>query len=320
MAVLAHRDLDYWVVRLHGRHSRLAEGARLNELCRLRTVAELARSLGAVPEIRRARDLQRWLIGGWSGELNELARCMPESIARLLVWQSARMQLENIKLLARGFVAKLPFERLQPLLIEVPNSLLACDMTKLGSANSLEQFINSLPDGVLKTSVREYETLIQLPHGGFIIESALDKGYLTELTHRARELDAETRAETQPLLAQEVDIWHAMVAARGVLYHGVKPEVAMGLHVAGSAIPEKLFMAMLRAPDIKALTVMLQRRVVRGTPATPEAAALEALAWSRYWHLANTTFRRSHIGGGAVIGYVALRRIELANLITLSEG
>jgi len=47
---------------------------------------------------------------------------------------------------------------------------------------------------------------------------------------------------------------------------------------------------------------------------------LETLAWRRYYRLANRAFRRCHMGLGAVVAYAAIRRVELANLITLSEG
>jgi len=49
-------------------------------------------------------------------------------------------------------------------------------------------------------------------------------------------------------------------------------------------------------------------------------ADLEPLAWARYYRLANRAFRRSHMGLAAVVAYTAIRRVELANLITLSEG
>lgn len=48
--------------------------------------------------------------------------------------------------------------------------------------------------------------------------------------------------------------------------------------------------------------------------------ALEGLAWNRFQRLANGAFRRDHMGLGAAIGYAGLRRVETANLITLSEG
>jgi vacuolar-type H+-ATPase subunit C/Vma6 len=53
---------------------------------------------------------------------------------------------------------------------------------------------------------------------------------------------------------------------------------------------------------------------------TVDGAALERLAFRRFFRLANFTFRCSHMGLAAVVGYVGIRRVEVANLITLSEG
>ena len=47
---------------------------------------------------------------------------------------------------------------------------------------------------------------------------------------------------------------------------------------------------------------------------------LEVLAWHRYLRLARAAMRRSQLALGVVAGYAAIRRVELANLITLSEG
>ena len=44
------------------------------------------------------------------------------------------------------------------------------------------------------------------------------------------------------------------------------------------------------------------------------------LPWKRFLRLANLAFRQSHIGLGAIVGYTGIRRIEVANLITISEG
>ncbi len=51
-----------------------------------------------------------------------------------------------------------------------------------------------------------------------------------------------------------------------------------------------------------------------------DASVLEGLAWKRFFRLANLAFRRSHMGLGTIMGYMGLRRMEAANLITISEG
>ena len=56
------------------------------------------------------------------------------------------------------------------------------------------------------------------------------------------------------------------------------------------------------------------------TSTATNPAILESLAWRRFLRLANGAFRGSHMGLGAVVGYLEIRRVEVANLITLSEG
>ena len=51
-----------------------------------------------------------------------------------------------------------------------------------------------------------------------------------------------------------------------------------------------------------------------------DPSLLEVMARNRFLRLANRAFRSSHMGPGALVGYTAIRRVELANLVTLTEG
>jgi len=66
-------------------------------------------------------------------------------------------------------------------------------------------------------------------------------------------------------------------------------------------------------------TVAFERGTNGGSKAA-DTSALEGLAWKRFFRLANFAFRQSHMGLGAIMGYAGLRRVEVANLITISEG
>lgn len=320
MATLVQRDLDFWVTRLHARRSRLAEGTRLDELCRLRTVAELARTLGAESDVRSSQSLQRWLITEFSRELTELIECLPSTTSHLISWQAARLQLENIKLLARGLLTNTPLAQLQHFLIELPDTPLPCDLSALAATTTVEEFIALLPSGSLRESAQECLPHFTPRNRAFMLESALDCGYLTELLSRTLALDKESRVETLPLTYQEINIFLMMLVARGVLHHQLAPAEITPLFVGGTTIAAGYFDTMLKSQNLRTLATLARQYVLDVTPHEPDAATVEMLAWNRYWRLANLTFRRAHIGSGAVISYTALRRIEVANLITLSEG
>jgi len=128
---------------------------------------------------------------------------------------------------------------------------------------------------------------------------------------------------------QEVDIFHLMLVTRGRFHYSLAPEMLRPLHVAGTRIPRSLFVAMLNDPDIYASVGRVSERVLDAAPfehgpndgsTTVDASALEGLAWKRFFRLANLAFRQSHMGLGAIVGYAGLRRVEVANLITISEG
>lgn len=55
-------NLDYLTARLHGRRSRMAEGERLDALCRIRSIEEYARTLFPEAEFQGIADLQRQLV------------------------------------------------------------------------------------------------------------------------------------------------------------------------------------------------------------------------------------------------------------------
>jgi vacuolar-type H+-ATPase subunit C/Vma6 len=120
------------------------------------------------------------------------------------------------------------------------------------------------------------------------MEAALDRGYYQELLTRAAALPSEDRAVVEPLLRHAAETFRRQLFARGHLHYGLAPEVLAQFDDACAA----------RDSEIPA----------------------EAVAANQLHRLANQAMRRNPIGLGTVIGYVTLRQIEIANLITISEG
>jgi len=318
--LFAAKDLDYWMARLHGRRSLMAEGTRLDVLCRLHTVAELARALGAPPDVRAARELQKWLVDGWVHELLDLATRVTGAVVPLLGWQVTRIEVENLKILARGFTTATPAEQIQEHLIALPHALLAYDATELARAHTFEVFVEALPAGAWRRQVAAAAEIYQRKPVAFVIECVLDSCYFTELLQRARALQNGAHETVMGLVKQEVDIYHTLLVARGALHYGLAPAWLATWYVPDGSFSSETFRALLEARDVATLTKMVARQVLDRAPLDGSVAALELFGWSRYWRLANGAFRRNHMDDGAMVGYAALRRMELANLITLSEG
>jgi V/A-type H+-transporting ATPase subunit C len=197
------------------------------------------------------------------------------------------------------------------------------------AAETLERFVDRLPREmprkVLRLALENYNGQLR----PFFLEAALDQGYFQELLARAGRLPDADKEVVAPIIEQEVNMFLLTLAARGRFGYGLTPEILLPLHIRSRGIPTGRFNAMLTAPDLRTAAAFAVGRVIDALPPEHEAgetsraldaAELEALAWKRFLRLANRACRRSHMGLGAIIGYAVIRRVEVANLISLSEG
>ncbi len=308
-------DLDYLAANVHARRSRMAEGDRLPGLVRLRTVPDLSRAL--YPDIEpavTAADLQRRLIRDQAGELADLAGGVGGAGGALLDWLGTRLEVENLKVLARGFTAGLRPEAVRPHLVAVGGPV--PDPVPFVAAADAEAFVALLPEGPLRDGAARGTDLYERHPRSFALEAGLDAGYLRELLARADA--APDRDHVRRPAEQEVQVFQMMLAARGRFVFGLDAGDLEPFAVRPAAMKP-----LLAADDLEALARAAVGHAIDRMPAGAggvDPADLEALGWDRYARLANTAFRRSHMGLGAVVAYTALRRVELANLIRVSEG
>ena len=71
----------------------------------------------------------------------------------LLAWMLVRFQVENIKVLLRGFLDHTPLVELRKCLVALPEEL-ALDADALLSAGTLEKFVDRLPMGMPRKALR----------------------------------------------------------------------------------------------------------------------------------------------------------------------
>lgn len=310
-------DLDYLAARVHGRLSRLGQGAGLDRLCQIRTLPELSRALDLPLEVSPLA-LQRRMVEDLLAELSSVAARLPEPGQAVLAWMRVRFQVENLKVLARGLATGRPPETVEPHLLPLPPDL---RLPPADAGTGPSDLLALVPPGPLRTSLEELPASARAAPRTFLLEAALDRGYLREYRRRADRIRGNEGRYLLPLVQQELDTFHLGLAARGVGIHRLPPDQLLPFHVDGAGISSRVFAGWLGAADLAALARDAVGRAIDEAPtAVKQPDTLEALAWNRLFRLATGTFRRSHLGVAAVVAYIVLRRIELANLITLSEG
>jgi vacuolar-type H+-ATPase subunit C/Vma6 len=327
ISILA-RDFDFLAARLHGHRSRMAEGVKLDALCRIHNVADLARTVFAEAEPLKAIDFQRALVQELLHEISRFRAHLAGAGVGLFEWIPVRFQVENLKVLIRACITKTPFQNLNAHLISLPGSL-ALKAETLATAGSTADFATLLRRGPIRKSLEEAIAVLEENPAPFFLEAAFDRGYFRELLSRTDRLPKEDTRLIRPLVCQEVDVFHTMLVMRGIFHYALAPELLLPFHVAGTGIPFSRFTAMLRDPDPGAAAQRLIGRVIDELPSergsgeagtSISVASIEDLAWKRFLRLAEQAFRVSHMGLAAIVGYVGIRRVEVANLITVSEG
>lgn len=328
MTRIAINDLDYLTARLHARRSRLAEAERLAALCRVRSLADLTRLVYPGSEFHIVTDFQRRLLQGLVREIDDCCKHLSGRSRSFVEWLLARLRLEDLKVLLRGFFNHLPPAEWQSQLLDLPGSL-ALDSARLMTAKSLEEFVARLPEEILYQRLRAMTNEPGKVPSLFLLESALDADYLEELLRRTRQLPASERESVTPLVFHEANFFQFMLIVRGRFHFGLPPDTFLPLRLQGSGTNDAWFNRLRFAPDIPAAASHGVGVIIDVLPASRRAGdaggpidvpAIEALAWQRFLRLANRAFRLSHLGVGAVAGYFGIRRVEIANLITLSEG
>lgn len=319
MATVATNNLDYLATRLHARRSRMAEGERLDELCHLRTIPELGQALGLDLEFQSAAQLQRRLVQDLFHELASCARHVGEVGGELFGWILVRFQVENMKTLIRGFLNRRSPEVLQEHLLPLPESL-ALDVQGLATAGSMADFIELLPPGILRERLNEVAAAHHDQPQPFYLEAAIDSAYFQMLLVKTRHLSGEDLTVVRPLMLQEANFFQFMLAVRGRFNYDLPPDVLLSLEVPG--LSKDWFKTLLSAPDVMAAAKGGLAIVLDELPRERGDGEMDVdgLCWKRFHRLANRAFCSGDMGLGVAVGYAGLRRVETANLITLSEG
>jgi len=321
-------DLDYLAARIHARRSRIAEAERLDGLCRIRSLEEFFRIIFPESHMKGIVDFQRQLMNELINELFTVRACLTGPGADILDWMLVRFQAENVKVMIRAYLTKTPLEEIQDYLIPLPIEF-SLNAQDLANAESFEDFVRFVPMKLLRESLEKTLEIYRENPQPFFFEGALDCAYCKGLIERAEHLFGEDRTCIRPMVYQEADIFNIMLVARGKFYYGLSPKELQLFYVPGTRISHAQFLAMMSDTDLltsiyrvsdRVLDVDLSQFGLKEGSIDDGASVIERLAWNRFFRLSNLTFRKSHMGLAAIIGYMGLRRIEATNLIRISEG
>ncbi len=312
-------NLDFIVAKVRGMRGKLHEGARLMPLCSQPTLRDLAAALAPDQPIGDALGLQRHLTAEHVASLHHLFRVLDGWEADVFLAILRRYQAENLKVILRCWTAKSDEPTLAAVTVDLPPPL-ALPARQLMSAPDLETLIDRVPVPSLREGallgLGEYEESGRL----FFVEAGIDRACFGRLHEAASRGPRSAGDAVLELVALELDIYNVMLVLRGVFSYGLNFNklravlAPFGRRVGASELDT------LRHADGLDEAAALVPVALAGPGEEPRSAEeLEAAMWRNLYRIANRRYYELVLDFGAVVAFAYIKRIELRNLIAISE-
>jgi len=315
-------SLDFLNAKVRAIHSRLYEGDRLNELLRYRSVSELSGVLLDGAAVASPATLERRLVERYAENLSLLWRYLPAPRDRVFIALGLRLQIENLKVILRAHAAgeSGPLESLP--VIPLPEPYRWPQLERRGPLTR-EQLLLAIPEPLVRMSAAEALVLYGEKPIPIYLEASLDRGYYSMLLQVYEALPAGDREDIGPLVALELDLQNLVFVLRSRVNYRLEAEMVTML--AARSMESRRPAAWVRtaaqkesARDIIAEAPVALRRLLAEVPA--QLPEIERRLWQHYYGLAKTAYQQTFFTLGCPYAFAALKRMELANLITVVEA
>lgn len=317
-------DLDFVIAKTRAMHSVLYEGDRLNALLRHRTLPELANELFPMETFASHMALERRLVEAFAELVARLWRYFPPPRDRLFVVLATRLQVENVKVLLRSYLSgrRVAAENLPVIPLPEPFNWPTFDVTVRPS--HVQDILGQIPEPLLRRAAGDALVLFTDNPVPLYLEAGLDQGWMRLLLEAWGQLGTDDRKVLAPLVDLECDIHNLMFILRArvnyQLDRGTVARLAAGNTghprspggwVAEAAEGDSVREVLARAPR-------RYRRILADVP--PELPDIERRLWRLYYGTANRLYFRTFFSIGCPYAFAAVKRMELANLITVVEA
>jgi len=311
-------NLDFIVAKVRGMRGMLYEGDRLLRLCDLAGLEELAAELVPGETVGDAASLGQHLTARHVSGLHAVLCHLDGWRREVFLCMLRRIQVENLKVLLRCWNSRAGEEAVQRHTVPVPPELDLPVATLLG-ASDMETLLGHVPVGALRdgavTGLGDFEETGRL----FTVEAGLDRAHYSELHRAADQARGPARAPVTELVGLELDITNALFVLRSVFAYGVRFNKLRPFFAPfGPRVGMDVLDEMRRRPDQDAAAAVLPPSLTGGAVGV-DADAAETAMWAHLFRVAHRRYYTSVLDFGAVAAFGYLKRLELRNLIRISE-
>ena len=323
-------DLSFVLAKIHGMRSRMYEHERLERLLGSRNMLELMRSVSPGSDFASHRHFERALVSMHVADLSLVARYLRAPHREVLDAYLSRYQVENLKVILRGWVRGLPPDQVGDHLIDLPPGLGLPTQTLLASRD-LDAFLRQIQSAQLARGAGLGRAHFEQTSSTYFIEAGLDRAWLSRLLEASSALGRGHRRPVLELVRLEADQYQALFVLRSRINYDITPAEIEPLLITASGTRMSsgdLMELASRATAVEMLTHVpgLSRLAGSATwsaDGDDPARAIESLQKAfigRLYAVANRLYYNCVANLGAVLAFCTLKRMELADLIVLTES
>ena len=309
-------NLDFVTAKIRGMRGKIYEGESLLRLCHVGSIEDLAAKIVPNAPVGDTIGLQRHLTQMHVESLYRIAPYLDGWDHEIFLWLLRRYQAENLKVLVRVWATKSTPEALRAFSVPVPPEI-ALPADEMVHAASMEELIMSVPERELREGallgLGDYEETAR----PFFIEAGIDKAYYAALNRLASQAKGEAATGVRRLIELELDIYNTMFILRAlfnysVIFNKIRPFLAPFGNLDMRTIDD-----MRNAPDIDVAAAAVPNSITGHADPT-SGEQVELAMWQNMYRVANRIYYTS-ADMSAIVAFNFLKRVELANVIRISE-
>ena len=320
LTIPSETNVDIIHAKVHARRAAMYEKERLARLCGLRSFPSLVAEVFPEEGIEDHRQFQKRLTEDHLSQLTWIPDHLGGHPHALFTWMLRRHQIENLKVIFRGFHARRGAQEVARHLISTPEEL-ALPAQQMLSASTAAELAELVPGKQLKAAALAGAAVYKKKAEPFFFEAALDGFFYSRLLQLAGEPSMEDLTCCLPMLALDANSYLIILVLRARFnYEAPFDEIEPFVRVRG-AVPITTLHAVHSADSVRQAVEALPKHLGKVVGRDiDDAQALERSLKSYLYTRANAAFYGSGVTMAVPVAFYYLKRIELENLIRLTEA
>jgi len=319
LTVLSETNLDVLNAKIHAQRAAMYEKERLARLCELKSFVNLAGELYPEAGIENHLQLQKRLAEDHFSHLAWIPGFLGGKMHQFFVRLLRRYQLENIKVIFRGFHARRSPALIITRILTLPHPFDLPAEAMIPAADA-KGFAAAIDDKEAADIVQPAVKAYLKGKKPFYFETALDRAWFADLLGFCEKASRALK-ECLPLLTLDMNVYLAMLVLRARENYNVEFETIAPYLDLPYAPPLRRLRELYDAGDPVSAAEHLHGELRKAVTEPPETLEkLELMLASEQQRQANRAYYAGGVSMLAAVGWFYLKRIELANLIRLVEA